>query len=102
MSKFVTVSYYRHVPAENDTVALYGNGSADKPFRITLNIDSIMSIDRKSQRLKTYDSREQCGFGRFIHSDVSLLKTSAGADGSYYLTPESIICLMEFLEPVSA
>lgn len=108
MSKFVTVSYYPYYVTK-DTTILYGNGSAETPFRITLNIDSIMSINREPRSLNTYDSYELRLSSNSVLKDVYLLETNAGVGRgingvdfrTYFLTKESYIHLIDFLDPIS-
>ena len=108
MSKFVTISYYPYYVMTDATI-LYGNGSAETPFRITLNIDSIMSINREPRSLNTYDSYELRLSGNSVLKDVYLLETNAGVGRgingvvfrTYFLTKESYIHLIDFLDPIS-
>ena len=105
MSKFVTVSYFKNY----NSTTLYSNGSIDQPFRITLNIDSIMSISRNPCAITVSDSQEQLYRGHGATKNVYLLETNIGIGHgindiefqTYFLTEESYIQLISFLDPIS-
>ena len=105
MSKFVTVSYFK----KYNSTTLYSNGSIDQPFRITLNIDSIMSISRNPCAITVSDSQEQLYRGHGATKNVYLLETNIGIGHgindiefqTYFLTEESYIQLISFLDPIS-
>ena len=109
MSKFVTVSYYPY-SSKNGTPALYGDGTSDTPFKVTLNVDSIMSIFSKSRQLNTYNSYDELLGGNIhISKNVYLLETNAGVGRGingvdfkiYFITEESYNKLMAILDPIS-
>ena len=108
MSKFVTISYFKNVSSTSNMV--YSNGSIDNPFRITLNIDTIMSIDRTPRQVNAYDSCEHVYRGDSeIKNVVYLLETNIGVGHgingidfqTFFLTEESYIHLIDFLDPIS-
>ena len=105
MSKFVTISYFK----KYNSTTLYSNGSIYQPFRITLNIDSIMSISRNPCAITVSDSQEQLYRGRGVTQNVYLLETSIGIGHgindidfqTFFLDEESYIHLISFLDPIS-
>ena len=107
MSKFVTISYFKNVSSTSNTV--YSNGSVDNPFRITLNIDTIMSIDRNPRQVNAYASCEHVYRGDSETQNVYLLETNIGVGHginsidfqTFFLTEESYIHLIDFLDPIS-
>ena len=106
MSKFVTIGYFK----KYNSTTLYSNGSIDQPFRITLNIDSIMSISRNPCAFTVSDSQEQLYRGHGVTKNVYLLETNIGVGHginsidfqTFFLTEESYIHLIDFLDPISA
>lgn len=103
MSKFVTINYYIHFTYDNKTVC-YGDGDINKPFKITLNIDSIMSIVDKSRTCNIYENCNSGSTGAYIPKNVYLLQTNnAGIDRGtnfYFITEESYRKLIRELDPV--
>ena len=106
MSKFVTLNYYPGFVYDGMT-RCYGDGDYLKPFKITLNIDSIMSIADKPRTLIVYMRYEDKGTSAYANMDVHLLTTNAGVGyglngvdfKSYYITKESYRKLMSVLDP---
>ena len=107
MSKFVTINYYPYFSQRNTTTC-YGDGDIDKPFTITLNIDSIMSIGDKPRSLNTYMSYKDRDSGEYALKNVHLLNTNAGVGlglngvdfKSYFITEESYRKLIVALDPL--
>jgi len=107
MSKFVTINYYPCFSQRN-TTACYGDGDIDKPFKTTLNIDSIMSIGDNPRTLNTYKSYEDSDRGEYAPKNVHLLNTNAGVGlglngvdfKCYFITEESYSRLIAALDPV--
>ena len=111
MRKFVTISYYPY-SSKNGTTALYCDGTADTPFKVTLNVDSIMSIFNKPRQLNTYASYDELLRGNVQVSkskDGYLLETNAGVGRGingvdfkfYFITEESYNKLMDILDQIS-
>lgn len=107
MSEFVTLNHYPGFVYDG-MIRCYGDGDYLKPFKITLNIDSIMSIDDKPHTLIVYMKYEDKGTSAYTHMvDVHLLTTNANAScglnsvdfKSYYITKESYSKLMKVLDP---
>lgn len=106
MSKFVTINYYPHF-LFNKTIVCYGDGDL-KPFKITLNVNSIMSIANKPCDYSVYMSYSFRGTDCYRRMSVHLLNTNAAVGlglndvdfKSYYITEESYRKLMSVLDPV--
>ena len=109
MSKFVTVSYYPY-SSKDDATALYGDGTADTAFKVTLNADSIMSIFNKPRQFNTYNSYDDLRRGNIsVPKNVYLLETNAGVGRGingvdfkfYFITEESYNKLMDILDSIN-
>jgi len=107
MSKFVTLNYYPSFYSTVNTTMCYGNGDINKPFTITLNIDSITSVADKPCALHTFKSYEDRNSGTWSYMDVHQLETNAGVGRGingvdfrfYYITDESYHKLIAVLDP---
>jgi len=108
MSKFVTLNYYRQCYSKDNTSVCYGDGSIYKPFTITLNIDSIMSIADKPCVQSIFKSYEDRNSSEHSYMNVYGLGTNAGVGLGlngvdfkfYYITKESYHKLITALDPI--